>query len=71
MKNLKAVIFEMECNKGYKVFDADRPEDSKENDDQKGYLLLKGQMKHISEINSIVFLCSPMYVSTVFEVLPK
>lgn len=54
----------MECNRGYDDFDENRPEDSKETEaapaNTRNYLLLKGEMKYISDINSIVFLCSPM-----------
>ncbi|CAG9765027.1 unnamed protein product [Ceutorhynchus assimilis] len=64
MRNLQAVIFEMECNRGYDNFDENRAEDSKETENAnviaKNYLLLKGQMKFIPDINSIVFLCSPI-----------
>ncbi|XP_066259334.1 soluble guanylate cyclase 89Da-like [Euwallacea similis] len=60
IKNLQAVVFEMECNRGHELFDV-RGEDCKETEGQGGnYLLLKGQMKFVQEINSIVFLCSPI-----------
>ncbi|ENN80401.1 hypothetical protein YQE_03173, partial [Dendroctonus ponderosae] len=65
LKNLQAVIFEMECNRGYDNFETVRAAESKEGEDTividpRNYLLLKGQMKHIVEIDCIVFLCSPI-----------
>lgn len=55
----------MECNRGYDNFEQVQGADSKEGEDTividpRNYLLLKGQMKHIIEIDCIVFLCSPM-----------
>ncbi|KAL3278570.1 hypothetical protein HHI36_016116 [Cryptolaemus montrouzieri] len=71
-RNLKAVMFELECNVGVGDFVYD---DHIEQDDHKvennipvpkspeqgnRNILLKGQMKYLDDINALVFLCSPI-----------
>ncbi|XP_050314807.1 soluble guanylate cyclase 89Da-like [Anthonomus grandis grandis] len=66
IKNLQSVIFEMECNRGYGNFDNVKADESRDAEgpeipkEPKNNLLLKGQMKYIHDINSIIFLCSPI-----------
>ncbi|XP_076255247.1 soluble guanylate cyclase 89Db-like [Rhynchophorus ferrugineus] len=65
LMNLQAVVFEMECNRGYGTYDVavvgDEIKDIDiSNPPTKNFLLLKGQMKFISDINGIIFLCSPI-----------
>ncbi|KAL1508915.1 hypothetical protein ABEB36_003734 [Hypothenemus hampei] len=61
VKNLQSVIFEIECNRGYEIFDSKELNVNKKiKCSNKNYLLLRGQMKHISDVNCIIFLCSPI-----------
>ncbi|XP_044761519.1 soluble guanylate cyclase 89Da-like [Coccinella septempunctata] len=73
IRNLKAVMFELECNVGAGDFLYD---DHVEKEDvsidqkevpstesveaSKRNILLKGQMKYLDDINALVFLCSPI-----------
>lgn len=70
-------MFELECNRGkgdyIKEVEAEKSNksDKKDQKEVKGEasspakglknLLLKGQMKYLSDINAIIFLCSPVY----------
>ncbi|KAG5877871.1 hypothetical protein JTB14_031387 [Gonioctena quinquepunctata] len=66
--NLQSVMFELECNRGIMNYN-DISGETEEIIEERGTIspvlgtkniLLKGQMKYIRDINSIIFLCSPV-----------
>ncbi|KAK9885018.1 hypothetical protein WA026_009245 [Henosepilachna vigintioctopunctata] len=73
-RNLKAVMFELECNRGFGDFvhDDNNEQDnanlenetkiSKAKSPEPGNrnIILKGQMKFLEDINALVYLCSPI-----------
>ncbi|XP_045483815.1 soluble guanylate cyclase 89Da-like [Harmonia axyridis] len=72
VRNLKAVMFELECNVGAGDFLHDEHLEEEAQGEQKATptpqeieaskrnILLKGQMKYLEDINALVFLCSPI-----------
>ncbi|RZC39378.1 soluble guanylate cyclase 89Db-like [Asbolus verrucosus] len=59
-RNLEAVMFELECNRGSSDFrETETNKDNNQLSETKN-ILLKGQMKFIGDINAIIFLCSPI-----------
>nr|XP_023019208.1 soluble guanylate cyclase 89Db-like [Leptinotarsa decemlineata] len=65
--NLQPVMFELECNRGITNYnDSEESEEIKEDSGSISpvpgtkNILLKGQMKYIRDINSIIYLCSPI-----------
>lgn len=63
--NMQSVLFELECSLGFVNFNEEKdPDEEKSSPPSKTSrnILLKGQMKYIQDINSIFYLCSPMWV---------
>ncbi|KAJ3650329.1 hypothetical protein Zmor_022024 [Zophobas morio] len=60
-RNLQSVMFELECNRGSGNFiSREHPDSNRSSPSELKNVLLKGQMKFISDINAIIFLCSPI-----------
>lgn len=60
-------MFELECNRGITNFNNAEAETNKHSEDSttspvpgSKNILLKGQMKYISDINCLIYLCSPV-----------
>ncbi|XP_068911277.1 soluble guanylate cyclase 89Da-like isoform X2 [Tenebrio molitor] len=62
-RNLEAVMFELECDRGTNDDSRAGGEDSNRLSSPSSELkniLLKGQMKYVKDVNALIFLCSPV-----------